>query len=138
MADYRILIEADTAKAEKDLKRVDTVADAAARDRKLNFGIPNLNDINNGVERLKTGIEGAANNIRQFYEVGKQIPGVNKGIESVESKVRDVSEAFNFTRSAIDAANESINRGVSAGDLLSRTFEKVSSGADFLVTNLVS
>ena len=129
MADYRILIEADTAKAEKDLKRVDTVADAAARDRKLNFGIPNLNDVNNGVERLKTSIEGAANNIKLFY-------GVSKGLPVIGDKVRNAEEAFVATRSAIDAANESINRGVSAGDLLSRTFEKVSSGADFLVTNL--
>lgn len=129
MADYRILIEADTAKAEKDLKRVDTVADAAARDRKLNFGIPNLNDVNNGVERLKTSIEGAANNIKLFY-------GVSKGLPVIGDKIRNTEEAFVATRSAIDAANESINRGVSAGDLLSRTFEKVSSGADFLVTNL--
>jgi len=129
VADYRILIEADTAEAEKGLERVDTVADAAARDRKLKFEIPNLNDINNGVERLKTGIEGAANNIKLFY-------GVSKGLPVIGEKILNAEEAFIATRSAIDAANESINRGVGAGDLLSRTFEKLSSGADFLVTNL--
>jgi len=81
------------------------------------------------VERLKTSIEGAANNIKLFY-------GVSKGLPVIGDKIRNTEEAFVATRSAIDAANESINRGVSAGDLLSRTFEKVSSGADFLVTNL--
>ena len=129
MADYRILIEAETAKAEKDLRRLDTVAEAAARDRKLNFKLPSLNDATNGIEKLKTGIEGAANNIKTFYSVSKQLPVVG-------DKVRNVEDAFNTTRSAIDAANESINRGVGAGDLLSRAFDKVSNGAGALVNNL--
>lgn len=129
MADYRILIEAETAKAEKDLRRVETVADAAARDRKLNFTIPSVKDATDGFDRLKTGIEGAANNIQAFY-------GVSKGLPVVGEKIRTVEDAFNTARSAINSANESINRGVGAGDLLSRTFERLASGADFMVNNL--
>lgn len=129
MADYRILLEADTAKAERDLRRVDTVADTAARNRKIQLQIPDLNQVQRGFTSLRDGIEGAANNIRQFYGVSKLIPGIG-------DKVQNVEDAFNGTANAVNRSLDSINRGVGAGDLLQRAFSKAASGADFLISNL--
>lgn len=129
MADYRILLEADTAKAEKDLERVETVADAAAKDRKLSFTVPDIDKLQTGFLSLQEKVENAANNIRKFYDISKMIPGVG-------DKVQLVEDAFKGTSGAIGQAMDTLERNATVGDILFNSLRKATESADFLVGSL--
>jgi hypothetical protein len=129
VADYRILLEADTAKAEKDLRRVETVADTATRTRKLNIELPSIAGVQKSFNNLKDGVEGAANNVRQFYQVSKVIPQVGERVQKVE-------DAFKGTGSAIRGAMDIINRNSSAGDILANGLNTAAKAGGTLLNNL--
>lgn len=126
MADYRILFEADTAKAEKDAKRLEKVADSAARDRKLNFTVPSLGDINKGFQNVGKGAEEAANNIRLVYKTSKALPGVGSDIQQFENIFTGIAKGAGIAAGAIAANN-------TAGKALNNVFGGVSQTIEQLV-----
>lgn len=129
MADYRILLEADTAKAEKDLKRVETVADAVARNRKINVSLPNFSGITDVFTKVKSTVDDATKNIKNFYNTAKLIPGVGQDIKTFEEIFINLARGAGMAAAAFHSNN-------TAGKMLGNVFAGVGEQVNTLINRL--
>ncbi len=125
MADFRLNVTADTQRAERDLRQLNQTADSATRARQLKIDLPSIRDVNKTFSNLGRDVNDAANNIKTFYKVAKQLPGLGDSIKRYEGAITGTAKA------ATTLANNT-----KAGDILANSFNKASSSVGGLVNGL--
>jgi actin-related protein len=125
VADFRLNVTADTQRAERDLRQLNQTADSATRARQLKIDLPSIRDVNKTFSNLGRDVNDAANNIKTFYKVAKQLPGVGDSIKRYEGAITGTAKA------ATTLANNT-----KAGDILANSFNKASSSVGGLVNGL--
>jgi lambda family phage tail tape measure protein len=125
VADFRLNVTADTQRAERDLRQLNQTADSATKPRQLKIDLPSIRDVNKTFSNLGRDVNDAANNIKTFYKVAKQLPGVGENIKRYEGALTGTAKA------ATTLANNT-----KAGDILANSFNKASSSVGGLVNGL--
>ena len=129
MSDFRLNVIAETQKAERSLKAVGRVADEATKARKLNIDVRGLN---RNFSDLKKDVEAASNNIKTFYSVTKNIPGVGDKVRQFEELGKNTAatakEQFRLGTALKDNAQ--------AGGILANTLGTALSTGNRLVDTL--
>jgi lambda family phage tail tape measure protein len=129
VADFQLKVTAETQRAEKDLQRLESVANTATKERKLNINIAELNKSFRDVEK---NVKEASNTIQTFYRVSKNIPGVGERVREFEALAKNTAE---LARNA-PASAAALRENTKAGSVLSNTFEAASAGAGRLINTL--
>lgn len=124
MADFNIKVSAETQDAEKKLQRVDKVANEATRDRKINVDIPDLGKTYRNLADIGKNVSNAANDIKEFYKVAKNIPGIGDTIKSYEKAAGATAKATN-----------ALANNTKAGDILAHSFEQANNVLGKLVNS---
>ena len=125
MSDFRLNVIADTKAAERGLKQVAQVADKATRERKLNI---DLRALNKGLSNISGDIKSATNNIKTFYRVSKNIPGIGDKVDQFEKLAKSSAEAAK-TGAALKETSK-------AGGILATSFQLAASKGNQLITVL--
>lgn len=129
MADFQLRVTAETQQAERELQRLDKTANTAAKERKLNIDISELNKSFRNVEK---NIKEAGNAIQTFYRVSKNIPGVGERVREFENLAKGTAE---LARNA-PASAAALRENAKAGSILTTSFETASAGAGRLINSL--
>lgn len=132
MADYQIRVSADTKNAQTQLVKVDKAAEKATRARDIKINVPSTKDISKAYKNIASGAEDAANSIKQFYKVSKNIPGIGDKINDVEDFAKGVGKAAAATPGLVQGLKDSS----AASDILVGSVRKANSGFMAMVTTL--
>jgi len=125
VSDFRLNVIADTKAAERGLKQVAQVADKATRERKLNI---DLRALNKGLSNISGDIKSTTNNIKTFYRVSKNIPGIGDKVDQFEK----------LAKSSVGAAKTgaALKETSKAGSILAISFQLAASKGNQLITVL--
>lgn len=129
MTDFQLKVVAETKKAEEDVKRLDRVVNETTRARKIHI---DFGEINRNFKDLNKDAHEAANTIKTFYSVGKQIPGIGARIQEIEGLAKGT---VNLAKSA-PAAASALQENARAGSVLTNSFEAAGMAAGTLIGNL--
>lgn len=129
MSDFRLRVIAETQAALRGLQQVDRVADRATRERRLQL---DLSGAQRSFKNLQRDVETAANGIKQFYSISKNIPGLGARIKDVENLTKRTVSLAREVPNATGALAESAK----AGNLLSSSFQAAGASAEQLVNRL--
>jgi len=125
VADFQLKVVAETQRAEKDLQRLDKTANEATKERKIKLDVPSIGQVSKNFSDLSKNLETAANDIKKFYGVARQLPGIGQQIQSYEKAVTGTAKTANALAS-----------NTKAGEILAHSFEKATSAAGSLVNDL--
>ncbi len=125
MADFQLKVTAETQNAEKDLRRLDKTANEATKDRKIKLDVPSIGQVSKNFSDLSKNLETAANDIKKFYGVARQLPGIGAQIQTYEKAVAGTAKTANALAS-----------NTKAGEILTHSFEKATGAVGKLVNNL--
>ena len=129
MSDFRLNVIAETQAAERSLKQVEQVADKATRERKLNI---DLRSLNKGFSNLKQDIDAAGNNIRTFYTVSKNLPGIGDKVKEFESLAKNTA----VTAKEQFLLGAALKDNAKAGSILANSLELAAGKGSQLVNAL--
>ena len=118
MSEFRLNVIAETQKAERALQKVDKVADAATRERKLEISLAGPEKISKQFSNIKSNVKEAANDIKQFYTVFKNVPVVGNKIKVIENLAKNT---VNLAKSAPSAAKGLVESGKASNVLATST-----------------
>jgi hypothetical protein len=114
VSDFRLNVIAETQAAERKLQQVDKLATAATKSRKFSI---DLRSLNKDFSNIQNDIKAASNNIRTFYSISKNIPGVGDKVREFESLAKTTAttakQQFQFGAALKESAQ--------AGSILSRS-----------------
>lgn len=125
MADFQLKVTAETQGAEKDLQRLDKTATEATKDRKIQIDVPSIGDVSKRFSSLGKDISTAANDIKKFYGVAKQLPGLGDKIKVYENALATTAKT-----------TSTLANNTKAGEIIAHSFGKATSAVGTLVDNL--
>jgi len=125
VADFQLKVTAETQQAQRELKSLDKSANDATKARSLKIDVPNIGNIVGNFKDLGKDVKSAANDIKAFYGVARQLPGVGDSIKRYESAVKGTAKTVN-----------TIAQNNTAGEILSNSFNKATGSVEKLVGNL--
>lgn len=125
MADFQLKVTAETQGAEKDLQRLDKTATEATKDRKIKIDVPSIGEVSKSFSSLGKDISAAANDIKKFYGVAKQLPGIGDKIKVYENAVASTAKT-----------TSTLANNTKAGEIIAHSFGKATSAVGTLVDNL--
>lgn len=94
MSTYRLVIEADTEKAKKDIKEVERVADtAASKKRKFDFQFPSTEQVAKGFTNIGKVATEATKQTGTLYKVLRDFSPLSDGLQPLEAIILRVGRA---------------------------------------------
>ena len=129
MSDFRLKVVAETQAAERSLKQIGQVADKATRERKLNI---DLRSLNKSFSSLKQDIDAASNNIRTFYAVSKNLPGIGDKVKQFESLAKNTA----VTAKEQFQLGAALKENAKAGNILANSLDLAASKGSKLISAL--
>jgi hypothetical protein len=129
VSDFRLNVIAETQAAERKLKQVEQVADKATRERKLHI---DLRSLNQGFNTLKKDIDAASNNIRTFYSISKNVPGIGDKVKQFESLAKSTA----VTAKEQFQLGAALKENAKAGSILANSLELAAAKGSQLINTL--
>ncbi|MGA1784789.1 MAG: hypothetical protein ACO39R_05365, partial [Pontimonas sp.] len=129
MSDFRLNVIAETQAAERKLKQVEQIADKATRERKLNI---DLRSLNRGFDTLKKDVAAASNNIRTFYSISKNVPGIGDKVKQFESLAKSTA----VTAKEQFQLGAALKENAKAGSILANSLELAAGKGSQLINAL--
>ena len=105
MANYQVRVTADTKAAARDLTRIDKQLDAITKPRQLSFNLPNYGKFRKSISDISRGAKDAANDVKTFYNVARQVPGTKGPLRNLEEGITKVGTAAVKTTELIKENN---------------------------------
>jgi murein DD-endopeptidase MepM/ murein hydrolase activator NlpD len=125
VADFQLEVTAETQRAEKDLQRLGKTANEATKERSIKIQAPNIGSAAKSFSDLGKNLNSAANDIKKFYGVAKQLPGIGDSIKRYEGAIQGTAKA-----------TSTLANNTKAGEILSHSFEKAGSAVGTLINSL--
>ena len=105
MANYQVKVTADTKAAAKDLTRIDKQLNNIAKPRQLSFNLPNYGNFRKQITDVSKNAKNAANDVKTFYKVARQVPGTREPLRKLEEGIKGVGDAAVKTTQVIKENN---------------------------------
>lgn len=132
MADYKLLVTADTQDAQRKLREIDRAAVEVEKVRNIKFDVNSIRDINKRFAEVKGTIQDVSNNVQTFYRFSKNIPGIGERVREFENLAKGTA---NVAKNA-PASAAALRENAKAGSILSSSFEAAGGATSTLVNNL--
>ena len=105
MANYQVRVTADTKAAARELTRIDKQLDNVTKTRQLSFNLPNYGKFRKSITDISRGAKTAANDVKTFYNVARQVPGTRAPLRKLEEGITNVGKAAVKTTEVIKENN---------------------------------
>ena len=105
MANYQVKVTADTKAAAKDLTRIDRQLANLVKPRQLSLNLPNYGKFRKNIGSVSKSAKDAANDVKTFYNVARQVPGTREPLRKLEEGITGVGNAAVKTTQLIKENN---------------------------------
>ena len=105
MANYSVKVTADTKAAAKSLSGLDKQIDKVTKTRQLSLNLPNYKQFKSQIDGIQDAAEGAANNVKLFYQVARNAPIAGDKLRVIEDGIEAIGTTAAKTSKVISENN---------------------------------